>query len=96
MAVSHSSVTVSTTATSLLGAVQGARAGRSNVTAVARTLVLKAAADLFVGGPGVTSSSYGVKVTSGETLSLDLKPGDAVFAVVASGSVAQPVLHLGV
>lgn len=96
MTVKHATVALSTSAASLLGSVADAPTGRSAKAAVARTIVGKAVADLYIGGPGVTSAAYGVKITSGETFSFDLKPGDVLYAALASGTASQPVLHLGV
>jgi hypothetical protein len=41
---------------------------------------------VFLGGVGVTSSSYGYKLLPGTTFSADLSPADDLYAVAASGT----------
>lgn len=42
-------------------------------------------ADVFLGGPGVTTSN-GYKLASGDVLPLDMKEGEELFGIVASDS----------
>jgi hypothetical protein len=56
-------------------------------------LVVQApASDVFVGPAGVTAST-GLRIPAGGSLSFVLQYGEALFAVVASGSVTVSVLR---
>ena len=49
-------------------------------------------ATLYIGGTNVSSSSYGVRLLSGQIWSADLGPYDEVYAV-GSGTVAVLILE---
>ena len=44
-----------------------------------------ASAVIYVGGPSVSSSSYGIKLTAGQVWSGDLGPYDKLYAVGTAG-----------
>jgi hypothetical protein len=51
-----------------------------------------ASATIYIGGPSVTSSSYGIKLAAGQIWSADLAPNDQVYAVGTS-TVAVLILE---
>lgn len=87
MAVSASRVTVGTAATELSGTDHDRRAGSS--------LLIRPAADVYLGGPGVTTAA-GYLVAAGMEFAVDLVLGDRLYAVAATGTVAVSVLRTGV
>lgn len=90
MSVRHASVTVGTTATSLIAGVSDINANRSIV------LTNKGAVSVFVGGSDVTTSAYGYELAAGGELALDLKSGDVPYGIAASAGQTVRVLHTGV
>lgn len=52
-------------------------------------------ATLFVGSAGVTAAT-GFQVPAGQTLSVDLRPGEQLFGLLASGAGTASVLRTGV
>lgn len=50
---------------------------------------------IYIGPAGVTAAT-GWATTPGQEYALDLGPGDALFAITASGNVTVPVLRTGV
>lgn len=52
-------------------------------------------ADLYLGGPSVTSTT-GFRLTAGGTASLDLSPSELLYGVLASGTGTVFVLQTGV
>lgn len=91
MAASHDTVTVGTSAT-LVSVDEVTRSFDAKAQAV---LVQAGDADVFVGGPGVTTTDYGYKIAAAGALSLDLGPSDRLFAVAAAPTDVH-VLYLGV
>lgn len=88
MAVAHDTVTVGTTAVAInLTEASGNRPGQS--------VLVSAAGDVFIGGPGVTTADYGFKVADGAPLAADLSGGDVLYAIAAA-DVEVHVLYLGV
>jgi hypothetical protein len=51
-----------------------------------------ASAPVYIGGPSVTSSSYGIKLAAGQIWSADLAPNDQIYAVGTS-TVAVLILE---
>jgi hypothetical protein len=51
-----------------------------------------ASAVLYIGGPSVSSSSYGVKLSAGQIWSADLASNDQLYAV-GTGTVAVLILE---
>lgn len=96
MTIKHSTETVTPAGVCLTASVPDSPYGSTNRNARTRTLVLKAAGELFLGGAGVSPTSYGVKLAAGEVFAAELKPHDELYAAVATGTLSQPVLHLGV
>ncbi len=88
MAVQAAQVTVGTTATLLSGTDTDAVPGLS--VAVQGP----SGATVYLGGADVTTAT-GWPVAAGATFAVDLRAGDALYAVVASGTVAVPVLRTG-
>jgi hypothetical protein len=93
VAVKHASVTVGTTSTDLTSSIRDDH-GFNGVT---RTVVVqnKGTGSVFLGGPGVTTSSFGYELPSGSEASFDLTLGDILFGV-ASSAQSVTVLHMGV
>lgn len=94
MAVRHASVPVGTAATDLL-------TGSPDISGyqdIARSVLLTntSAVNVFIGGPGVTTTNYGYVLAAGATLGLDLKNDDVPFGVVATGTATVRALHTGV
>lgn len=84
MALSSAAVTVATSATALhSGSVNGS----------CRVLVVNndASATMYVGGSDV-STTNGVPVTAGKSLSLTLAPGEIAYGVVASSTLNARVI----
>lgn len=93
MTVVATSVTVTTTATQLTGADAGGSHDPHG-----QSLMLQApagGATIYLGGEGVTTAT-GFPVAAGEPFTADLRPGDVLYGVVASGSQAVNVLRVGV
>lgn len=93
MAVKHAQVTVGSTATNLLTIpdMEGYRD-------VARSVILQnnSAQDIFIGGPTVTTTSFGYKLrANGGELSWDLALSDIPHGV-ATGSPVLNITHSGV
>lgn len=83
MAVDQGRVTVTTAATEVVVGVRGAG-------------TVKFSADVYVGGPDVTTSN-GFPLSAGDTFSLDLARSDSLYAITASGTAtAYYVTNLGV
>lgn len=99
MAISHAIVSVGTTATLLSATETDDRRGQSLLIQNPSTAV-----DVYIGGAGVTTLSYGhiIKASSATSgnplnaLAMDLDRGEAVYAVVAAGTQNVNVLRLGV
>lgn len=95
MTVQHTKTTVTTTAGSLKGGVVDNSVDSQSYT---RTVVLTntGAVDVFIGGPGVTSTSYGYKLAAGASKDLPLYRNDELFAITGSSTADVVVLHLGI
>jgi hypothetical protein len=91
--VKHASVSVATTATDLTSNIRD----DSGFTGVTRTVVVqnKGAGSIFLGGPGVTTTSFGYELPSGSEASFDLTLGDILYGVAASAQ-SVTILHMGV
>ena len=90
MAIEHARPTVTTTASAIASGTNDRR-GQS-------VLVQNpsAGATVYLGGSGVTSSSYGYALVGGSDISIDLSGGESLFAVVASSTQQVNVLRQGV
>jgi hypothetical protein len=89
MAVTHNIVSIGTTATTISSAVSD-RDGHS-------VLVQNPSEDtiVYIGGAGVTTSSYGVALAGGADISIDLLQGEVLYGVVASSTQNVNVLRAG-
>jgi hypothetical protein len=89
MAVTHNIVSVGTTATVISTAVND-REGHS-------VLIQNPSASttVYIGGTGVTTTSYGVALAGGSDISIDLQQGEIVYGVVASSTQNLNVLRAG-
>jgi hypothetical protein len=90
MAITHGVVSVGTTAT-LLSAIV---AGRDGQTVLVQNP--SGAANVFLGGEGVTSTSYGYLLVGGSAFAIDLQAGESLFGVVASSTQSVSVIRQGV
>lgn len=91
MAVAHDVITVGTSPVR----VSIEEVVRSFDARAQSVLITAGDADVFVGGPGVTTTDYGYKIASGASLPADLGPSDVLYAV-AAGTTTVAVLYLGV
>lgn len=87
MAIETAAVTVATTATALAA---GGGEGRGGVTVITVKPAAAGSAEVFVGPAGVTTAT-GLPLGGGISFSLAL--GEALFGIVASGTVAVRVLE---
>jgi len=90
MAISHAQVSVGTTATLLSLAVQG----RNGSTVLVQNP--SGGANVFIGGAGVTTTSYGYLLTGGSAFAIDIENGEAIYGVVASSTQTVGVIRQGV
>jgi hypothetical protein len=98
MAITHKSVTIGTSATAISTSADD-KTGTSSSADVARSVLVTNpdVADVFVGGPDVTTTSYGYKiVANGGELALDLLANDQLYGVVESGTAVVRVMLTGV
>lgn len=93
--IAHAVVVVGTTATNLLA---GQADNFQDVGQVTRTIAVQnnGTVTAYLGGPGVSSSSYGFALAAGQSISFDLDARDVLYAAVASGTSSLNVLHLGI
>ncbi len=91
MSVHHQNLTVGTSATK----ASIAEVVRS-YDKRAQSCIITAAAAVYVGGPGVTTTDYGYKIDAGASLALDLGPDDGDLYLVAAAPTAAHILYLGV
>ena len=89
MATKHSRVTVATTPTLI---------DTYDVQTVNGCCVIQnlGTASVYLGDSSVSTSSYGYELKANSSLSLDLITPDALYGVVASGTVTVNTLLLGV
>jgi len=90
MALVHGIVTVGTVATLL----SAAEAGRDGQTVLVQNP--SGGANVFLGGTGVTTTSYGYLITAGSAFAVDLQVGESLFGVVASSTQNVSVIRQGV
>jgi hypothetical protein len=90
MALSHGTVSVSTTATLL----STASAGRDGQTVLVQNPA--GGADVKLGGAGVTTASYGYILVGGSAFAIDLQAGEGLYGVVASSTQTVSVIRQGV
>lgn len=98
MALAHFNKTVGLTAVSLSTDVADSGDFNEDGTVTRRLVVSnEGAAIIYLGGPGVTTTNYGVKLaaTTGQ-ITLELVPGDEVWAISGTAGQTVRVLHVGV
>ena len=89
MAVSHQRVSVGTTATKLTSDFDGKDGQTISVQNPA------GGADVFLGGEGVTTASYGFLLGAGIVFSVELQDDEKLYAVVASSTQTVNILRQG-
>ena len=89
MAVSHARVSVGTTATKLTSDADGRDGQTISIQ------VPTAGATVYLGGVGVTTTSYGFELLGGTNFSVELQQGEQVFGVVASSTQNVNILRQG-
>jgi hypothetical protein len=89
MAVSHSRVSVGTTATKLTSDYDGKDGQTINVQNPA------GGADVFLGGEGVTTTSYGFLLGAGISFSVELQDDEKLYAVVTTGTQTVNIIRQG-
>jgi hypothetical protein len=90
MAVNHAQVSVGTTATLL----SSASAGRNGQTVLVQNPT--GGVNVYLGGVGVTTSSYGYLLQAGSAFAIDLADAEGLYGVVTTGTQAVGVLRQGV
>ena len=90
MALAHERVSVGTTATLL----SSTYAGKDGQTILVQNP--SASVVVYLGGAGVTTTNYGFALGVSSDLSVDLKDGETLYAVVASSTLTVNVLRQGV
>jgi hypothetical protein len=90
MTVKAAQITVGTIPVLLTGADLDHRDGSSIA------IQAPAAANMYIGGDNTVSASTGWQVAAGQTLALDLEPGEPVYGVLMSGTGTAFVLRTGV
>lgn len=96
MALEGAIVTVGTTATLLSGAtfsdtINYNYRGQSILVQNPSTTVT-----VYLGGTDVTSSVYGYRLLPNQSVSIDLYPGEQLYAAVASSTQTVSVIRTGV
>lgn len=89
MAVKSTAVTVATTATRLDSSES------DSVTGSAVAVYNNGAATVFIGGSGVTTTDGSPVAAGSWGPGMDLSDGEAVYGIVASGTVEVRVLEVG-
>ena len=89
MAVTHSRVSVGTTATKLTSDFDGKDGQTINVQNPA------GAVDVYLGGEGVTTTSYGYLLKAETSFSVELQDDEKLYAVVASGTQTVNIIRQG-
>ena len=89
MAVSHARVSVGTTATQLTSDFDGKDGQTINVQNPA------GGADVYLGGDGVTTTSYGYLLKAETNFSVELQDDEKLFAVVASSTQTVNIIRQG-
>jgi len=90
MALAHERVSVGTSATLL----SSSYAGKDGQTILVQNP--SASVVVYLGGAGVTTSSYGFALGVSSDISVDLKDGETLYAVVAASTLTVNVLRQGV
>lgn len=89
MPVSHNRVSVTTTATKLTNDFDGRNGQTINVQNPGDGVTV------YLGGEGVTSTSYGYSLSGGTSFSIELGYKEKLYAVVASGTQTVNIIRQG-
>lgn len=89
MPVSHNRVSVTTTATKLTNDFDGRSGQTINVQNPGDGVTV------YLGGEGVTSTSYGYALSGGTSFSIELGYGEKLYAVVASSTQTVNIIRQG-
>ena len=92
MAINHALVSVGTSATLLTVAASGG--GKDGSTILVQNP--SGGVSVYLGGAGVTSSSYGYILAANSNISIELNQDEALYGVVASSTQSVAVLRQGV
>jgi hypothetical protein len=92
MAINHGIVSVGTTATLLTVAALGG--GKDGSTILVQNP--SGGVSVYLGGAGVTTSSYGYILAANSNISIELNQDEALYGVVASSTQSVAVLRQGV
>jgi hypothetical protein len=90
MSLAHERVSVGTTATQLSSNYSGKDGQTVSVQNPSTTVTV------YLGGEGVTTTSYGYALGVVSDMSIDLQDGEKLYAVVASSTQTVNVLRQGV
>jgi hypothetical protein len=90
MSLAHERVSVGTTATQLSSNYSGKDGQTVSVQNPSTTVTV------YLGGEGVTTTSYGYALGVVSDMSIDLQDGEKLYAVVASSTQTVSVLRQGV
>ena len=89
MAVTHARVSVGTTATKLTSDYDGKDGQTINVQNPAGGV------DVYIGGEGVTTTSYGYLLKAETSFSIELQDDEKLYAVVASSTQTVNIIRQG-
>lgn len=89
MAISHERVSVGTTATQISSNYAGKDGQTVNVQNPS------GGATVYLGGEGVTTTSYGFLLAAGISFSVEMQDGEKLYGVVASSTQTVNVLRQG-
>ena len=90
MALAHERVSVGTTATLL----SSEYAGKDGQTVSVQNP--SSSVTVYIGGAGVTTTSYGYALGTSSDMSVELQTGETLYGVVASSTLTVNVLRQGV
>jgi hypothetical protein len=88
MSISHERVSIGTTAT----VVSASSVGRDGQTVAIQN---PSGATVYLGGAGVTTTSYGFELGAGITFSIEMRHNEQLYGVVASGTQTVNVIRQG-
>ena len=89
MAITHERVSVGTTATQISSNYAGKDGQAVSVQNTA------AGANVYIGGEGVTTTSYGYSLAGGTDMMVEMQDGEKLYGVVASSTQTVNVLRQG-
>lgn len=90
MAVTHAHVSVGDDPTIVAAPTTTYHGPRDRVGVSVQNI---GSAPVYLGGSGVTTSSYGYRLDAGSSMSIDLEFGDVLYGIVATGTNTVAVLR---